>query len=155
MKATWMAFLGIAVFLSGCACIEKPKKQKVAKDVFSVEVEEFNLTDAKVQEDKDAGGGKVVVLQDMTGKAAATIKLSKGSYEITVYALGPSSDEDAFYVTIGESAQERRWPQKPGELLPTLDVVNFTQKADGPCNILLTFAESNVQLDRVQFKHVP
>jgi len=155
MKANWMAVLAIALLFSGCASMSKPRIQKAGKDVFFLEVEEFKLTNAKVQQLKGASGGKVVVLQDENGKAEATIPLKKGNYEITVYALGPSSDEDAFYLTVGDNAQERRWPKNPGEILPTLDVVNFTQKADGPCNILIRFAEPNVQLDRVQFKNVP
>jgi len=155
MKTKWMAVLAIALLFSGCAVMEKPRIQKVGKDVFFVEVEEFDLTNAQVQELEGASGGKVVVLQDENGKAEATIKLSKGNYEITAYALGPSSDEDAFYLTVGDNAQERRWPENPGEILPTLDVVTFAQEADGPCDILLRFAEPNVQLDRVQFRHVP
>jgi len=154
MKAKWMAVLAIALLFTGCAVMQKPRIQKVGKDVFFVEVEEFDLTNAQVQELDGASGGKVVVLRDKNGKAEATIKLRKGSYEITVYALGPSYDEDAFYVTVGNNAQERRWPERPGEILPTLDVVNFTQKADGPCKILISFAEPNVQLDRVQFEKV-
>jgi len=155
MKANWMAVLAIALLFSGCASMCKPRIQKVGKDVFFLEVEEFKLTNAKVQQLKGASGGKVVVLQDENGKAESTIPLKKGNYEITVYALGPSSDEDAFYLTVGDNAQERRWPKNPGEILPTLDVVNFTQKADGPCDILLRFAEPNVRLDRVEFKHIP
>lgn len=154
MKANWMAVLAIALLFSGCAGMEKPRIQKVAKDVFFVEVEEFDLTNAQVQELEGASGGKVVVLQGENSKAEATIQLSKGKYEITVYALSPSYDEDAFYITVGDYAEDRRWTEDIGEILPALDVVNFTQKADGPCDILLRFAEPNVQLDRVQFRHV-
>lgn len=155
MKTKWMAVLVIALLFSGCAGMEKPRIQKVAKDMFFVEVEEFDLTNAQVQELEGASGGKVVALQDEDSKAEATIPLSKGNYEITVYALGPSHEEDAFYVTIGDNTQKRRWPENPGEILPTRDVVNFTQQAKGPCDILIHFAEPNVQLDRVQFRHVP
>jgi hypothetical protein len=154
MRAKWMAVLAIALLFSGCAGMGKPRIHKSGKDVFFVEAEDFDLTNAKVQELEGASGGKVVVLQDENGKAEATIPLKKGSYEIIVYALGPSGDEDAFYVTVGDNAQKRRWPERPGEILPALDVVNFTQKDDGPCKILISFAEQNVQLDRVQFKKV-
>jgi len=150
-----MTILAIALMFSGCASMNKPRVQKVGKDVFFVEVEEFKLTNAKALELEGASGGKVVVLQDESSKAEATIPLKKGNYEITAYALGPSYDEDAFYVTVGDSAEERRWTENIGEILPTLDVLKFTQKADGPCNILLRFAEPNVQLDRVEFKHAP
>jgi hypothetical protein len=155
MKANLMAVLAIALLFSGCAGMEKPRIQKVGKDAFFVEVEEFELSNAQVQELADASGGKVVVLQGWNGKAEATIQLSKGNYEITVYALGPSLDEDAFYLKVGDNTEQRRWPENPGEILPTLDVVNFTQQADGPCDILISFAEPKVQLDRVQFRHVP
>jgi len=69
--------------------------------------------------------------------------------------MGQSPDEDAFYVTIGDNQQQRMWPEEPGEILPTGQLVYFTQKADGPCDILLSFAESNVKLDCVEFKEVP
>lgn len=155
MKAKWMAALAVALMFSGCAGMRKPRIHKVEKDVFFVEVEEFDLTNADVQQLEGASGGKVVVLQDEHSQAKATIELSEGNYEITVYALGPSSLEDAFYVTVGDSVEQRRWPEYPGDIVPSLDVVHFAQEADGPCDILLRFAEPNVQLDRVQFKHVP
>lgn len=154
MRAKWTAALAIALMVPGCAGLTEPRIQRVGKDVFFVEVEEFTLTNAKVQELEDASGGKVVVLQDWHSTAEATIQLSKGNYQVTVYALGPALDEDAFYLTIGDCPQERLWPESTGEILPTLDV-HLTQKADGPCKIVFHFAEPNVQLDRVQFKRVP
>ncbi len=154
MKAKWMAVLAISLLFSGCAGMEKPRIHKVGEDAFFVEVEEFNLTNAQLQELEGASGGKVVVLQDESGKAEVTIQLSKGNYEITVYALGPSYDEDAFFLTVGNNAEQRMWMESPGDILPTLEVFNFTQEADGPCDILLRFAEPNVQLDRLQFERV-
>jgi hypothetical protein len=155
MKAKWMTILAIALMLPGCTSMNKLRVQKAGKDLFFVEVEEFNLTNAQVQELEGASGGKVVVLQDKNSKAEATIPLKKSKYEITVYALGPSYDEDAFYIKVGDNAEERRWTENIEEILPTLDVVNFTQKTNGPCNILLRFVEPNVKLDRVEFKHIP
>lgn len=154
MRAKWLVVLTIALVFSGCSSMTLPKIQKVGKDTFFVEVEAFTLKNAEVQDLEEASGGKIVVLQDEYATAEATIQLKKGDYEITVYALGPSFDEDGFYLTVGDGAEERLWPENPGELLPTLDVVNFTQQATGPCDILLSFGEPNVQLDRVQFKLV-
>jgi len=154
MKAKWMAVAAIALLFAGCAGMEKPRMHMVDKDTFFVEVEEFDLTNAKVLELEGAGGEKVVVLQDESGKAEATIKLTKGSYEITVYALGPSYDEDAFFMKVGGNAEQRMWLESPGEILPTLEYVAFTQEADGPCDILITYVEPNVELDRVQFKRI-
>ena len=155
MRAKWLVVLAIALVFSGCSTMTKPRIQKVGKGTFFVEVEEFTLNNAEIEDLEEASGGKVVVLQDENATAEATIQLKRGNYEITVYALGPSFDEDGFYLTVGDAAEERLWPENPGELLPTLDVVNYTQEATGPCDILLSFGEPNVQLDRVQFKSVP
>jgi hypothetical protein len=158
----WMAVFASALMFSGCGEQGKPvspakvKETKIlGKDMFSLEVEDFKLTNAEVQKLEGAGGGKVVVFKDDYSRAEKTIQLGKGKYEVTVYALGPSFDEDAFYLTVGNLAEERRWPENPGELLPTQDTISLTQEADGPCNITLRFGEKNVQLDRVQFKPVP
>ena len=154
MRAKWLVVLAIALVFSGCNRMTKPKIQTVEKGTFFVEVEEFTLNNAEIEDLEEASGGKVVVLQDENATAEATIQLKKGSYEITVYSLGPSFDEDGFYLTVGNAAEERLWAENPGELLPTLDVINYTQEATGPCDILLSFGEPNVQLDRVQFKRV-
>ncbi len=162
MRAKWMAVLTIALMFIGCGeqgkpvSPAKPKETKIlGKDAFSLEVEGFKLTSAEVQKLEGASGGKVVMLKDEYGRAEKTIQLGKGNYEVTVYALGASFDEDAFYLTVGNLAEERMWPENPGEILPTNDVIHLTQEADGPCNIVLRFGEQNVQLDRVQFKPVP
>jgi hypothetical protein len=144
----------ISLLLAGCAGMEKPVMHNVDKDTFFVEVEDFNLTGAKVLDLEGASGGKSVVLQDDTGKAEATIRLSKGGYEIIVYGLAPSYEEDAFFMKVGGNAEQRMWMESPGEIVPTLEYVAYTQEADGPCDIVITYAEPNVELDRVQFKRV-
>jgi predicted small secreted protein len=155
MRVKWIAVLVIALLVAGCACPTKPKMRGIGEDVFSLEVEDFKLTNANVQNLDKASGGKVVVLQDTSSEAEETIQLSKGDYQITVFSLGTSYDEDAFYLTIGDQSEERLWAESPGDILPTLNPVHFTQKDDGPCRILFRFAEPNVLLDRVQFKRVP
>jgi hypothetical protein len=154
MKTMWIVIPAIALLLSGCAGMGKPRIHNAGEATFFVEVEEFDLTNAQVHKLEGASGSKVVVLQDESGKAEATIKLSKGNYVITVYGLGLSPEEDAFFLKVGNKAAERMWMESPGDLVPTLETATFSQEADGPCNISLSFAESNVQLDRVQFKRV-
>jgi len=149
----WMAVLAVALIFTGCGETAKTGKTKIlGKDVFSLEVEDFKLTNADVQKLEGASGGKAVMLKDDYSQAEKTIQLGKGNYEVTVYALGASFDEDAFYLTVGNMAEERMWPENPGELLPTQDVILLAQEADGPCTIVLRFGEQNVQLDRVQVK---
>ena len=154
MNAKWITVLAIAFLFSGCTGMEKPKINTVDKDTFFVEVEEFDLTNAEVLELEGASGGKTIMLQDASGKANATIQLSKGNYEVTVYGLGPSYDEDAFYLTVGSEMQQRMWMEGPGDIVPTLEYFAYSQEADGPCDILLSFIESNVELDRIQFVRV-
>jgi len=154
MRAKWIAVLLITLLVIGCVKTTKTEKKRIlGKDVFSLEVEDFDLTNAEVQKLADASGKKVVVLKDDTSKAEKTIQLKKGEYKATVYVLGPSPNEDAFYLTIGDIAEERLYPDSTGEILPTWDI-QFSQHADGPCKIIFTFAEQNVQLDRIQIKPI-
>jgi hypothetical protein len=154
MKTNWMIVAAIALLFAGCAGMEKPVIHTIDTDTFFVETEEFNLTGAEVLDLEGASGGKTVMLQDDTSMAEATIQLSKGSYEITVYALGPSYEEDAFFMKVGDNPEQRMWVESPGDIVPTLEYVAHSQQADGPCNIMITYAEPNVELDRVQFKRV-
>ncbi len=119
-----------------------------------VEVEGFKLTDAEVKELASAAGGKTVVLKGDNSKVEGTVNLKKGEYVVILYAMGPSQDEDACYMTIGAGAEERVYPEDVEAVLPTMEVYH-TQKEDGPCSILITFAEENVHLDRVEFKLTP
>ena len=154
MRATWMLVTVIALLFAGCAGMEKSIIHTVDDDTFFIEVEDFELTNAKILDLEGASGEKSVVLQDDTGKAEATIQLSKGGYEIIIYALGPTYDEDAFFMKVGGNEEQRMWVESPGDIVTTLEYVAYTQEADGPCDILITYIEPNVELDRVQFKRV-
>ena len=153
MRAKLMIVSVIALLFAGCAGMQKSIIHTVDENTFFVEVEDFNLTNAKVLDLEGASGEKCVVLQDDTSKAEATIKLCKGSYEVSVYGLAPSYDEDAFYVTVGGNEQ-RMWIESPEEILPTLEYIAHTQDADGPCDIVITYVEPNVELDKVEFIRV-
>ena len=154
MGAKWMIIPAFALLLSGCAGMQKPKIFTVDKDTFFVEAEDFGLTDARVMDLEGASGGKTVVFEDASSKAEATIPLSKGNYEITVYGMGPSYEEDAFFLTVDENAEQRMWMETPGDIMPTMEYYSYTQQADSPCHILLTYIEPNVELDRVKFVRI-
>ena len=154
MNIKLMVVSAVFLLLAGCAGMQKSIIHTVDKDTFFVEVEDFDLTGAKVLDLEGASGGKSVVLQDDTSKAETTIPLSKGGYEIIVYGLAPSYDEDAFFMKVGGNPEQRMWMESPGEIVPTLEYVAYTQEADGPCDIVITYAEPNVELDRVEFKRI-
>ena len=154
MNTKLMVVSVISLLFAGCAGMEKPIMHTVDKDTFFIEVEDLALVGAKVLDLEGASGEKSVVLQDDTSLATVTFLLSKGSYEITVYGLAPSYDEDAFFMKVGDNPEQRMWMESPGEIVSTLEYVAYTQEADGPCKIMITYAEPNVELDRVQFKRV-
>jgi hypothetical protein len=154
MNTKWMVVSVISLLFAGCAGMEKSIIHTVDNDTFFVEAEDFDLTGAKVLELEGASGEKSVVLQDATAQAEVTIQLKKGGYEITVYGLAPSYDEDAFFMKVGGNAEQRMWMESPDDIVPTLEYVAYTQEADGPCVIVITYAEPNVELDRVEFKRI-
>jgi hypothetical protein len=154
MNTKLMVVSAIALLVAGCAGMEKSIIHTVDNDTFFVEAEDFELTGAKVLDLEGASGEKSVVLQDNMSMAEATIQLDKGGYEIIVYGMAPSYDEDAFFMKVGDNAEQRMWMESPGDIVSTLEYVAYTQEADGPCDIVITYAEPNVELDRVEFKRV-
>ncbi len=153
MAGKCILVLAAALMLVGCVETEQkiivmPKEGSVV-----IEAEKFALTNAQIQKLDGAGEGKVIVLLDETSKAEATVQMKKGNYVVTVYVLGPSEDEDAFYIAVGKQAPARSYPTEPGVLQPIRNDVYYTHPETGPCKIELTFGEPNVQLDRVEIKH--
>ena len=154
MNKKLMVVSMVSLLLAGCAGMEKSIIHTVDKDTFFVEIEDFDLTGAKVLDLEGASSEKSVVLQDEKARAEATIQLNKGSYEIIVYGMAPSYDEDALFMKVGSNAEQRMWMESPDDIVPTLEYIAYTQEANGPCAIVITYAEPNVELDRVQFKRI-
>lgn len=152
-----------AVVAAGCATVEEKVKTaaeeaakvlplKPAPGATVLEVESFALTKATVKPLKGASGGKTVVLaQD--GRAEASVTLPAGAYELAVVALAPSLAEDAFYVSVANQPETRLFPGET-EKLAASRPVQFSLSAAGPCKVVLSFAEENVQLDRVEIRAV-
>jgi hypothetical protein len=137
MRTTMMAASLIALLAAGCAT--------------PLEVENFELTDAKVVDLAD--GGKAMLMTSDTSEATQTVELAAGDYELIVYAMAASLEEDAFFVTVGDSGQQRRFPKEVGKVLPA-DPVPFTVAEAGPVKIEISCAEANVKIDRVEIKPV-
>ncbi len=155
MRITRMiVFTVLVITMTGCSSTPQESGDYISKDGDIVlEVEKFELTNAKVQELAEASGGKTVVLKDDSSKAERTINLKAGNYNFTLYVQGASSEEDASYISVGGDSEERVYPDDVESILETQDVY-YTQKEDGPCSIVITFAEENVQLDRVEIETV-
>jgi len=150
MTGRTMAVVAALVLAAGCAAVGY---QGSPQRVTVLEMEKAALTKAVVKDLAGAGGGKAVLLTDESSEATLTVNLKKGTYELTFYGLAPSYDEDAFYVRVGDGEEMRLVISDTGKLLPSKPV-RFTVDKDGPCKILVSFAEENVQLDRVEIKPV-
>jgi len=149
MKMKCLAVLAVALVLAGCAGLELA----AVDDSVMVQVEKLALTHANVMKVPEAGGGKVVVLADYSSKAEGSVILKEGTYDVTVFALGVSGDEDAFYLTLADGYKERLYPEEKGAIVP-IEIGRHTQAADGACKIVFGFGEENVQLDQILFKKV-
>ena len=146
MTGRMMAVVAALALVAGCAAMGP-------KGVTVLEMEEATLTKAAVKDLAGASGGKAVLLTDESSEVTVTANLKKGAYEVTFYGVAPSYDEDAFYVRIGDGEEMRLVISDIAKLLPSKPV-KFSVDKDGPCKILISFAEENVQLDRVEIKAV-
>lgn len=156
-----MLVLLVTSVVAGCATVDNKVKtatEEAAKvlplkptpGAVVLEVENFTLTKATIKPLNGASGGKTVVLEQ-DGRAEASVVLREGSYELIVVAFAPSLAEDAFYVSVGDRPETRLFPGETEKLAPSRPL-QFSLPADGPCKVVLTFAEKNVQLDRVEIR---
>ena len=165
MRGRLVAVCGLLVLAAGCAGMcgggkavattESPKTMATVAPAGTivVELEKFTLAKWEVKNLEGASGGKAVLLVDEAGQAETTVELKAGTYDLVVYGLAPSYEGDAFYVRVGPQAEERRVIKDIKQLLPC-EPLRFTMAKDGPCKVLITFAEENLLLDRVEIRPV-
>ena len=67
-----------------------------------VEVEDLELSNAEVRDLKTASG-KVVAFHAAGAAAKGEVELKRGVYTAYLYMFAPDSDQDAVYVSIGET----------------------------------------------------
>jgi hypothetical protein len=120
--------------------------------VVTLECRTFTLTDAALKDLAGACGGKAVLFDKETAKAATSVNLLKGTYEVTVYLQAPDSDSDAIYVSVNKN-EERLYPDEYGSIQPTRTYTVEVQ-ADGPCAVEIVPAETGMLLDRVVLKKI-
>ena len=140
-----------------------------AKTKFTVEVETFKLTGAKVVTLKGEDGGKGVVLADKKSRAEIKVKLTKGRWMASLYMIAGETDEpdgiyeqDAVYLefagqlsrlydsSLGKS-EANVADVDPND--PSIDLYQpeVEIEKDGEYTIVLKYAEPNVTLDRIVF----
>jgi len=164
MRGTMALVLAAMLLVAGCAtgggktaasepAVTGTKRGPVEGGPATViEVENFKLTKAKVIDLAGAGGGKAVVFTDEAAEAEYTVPaLPKGTYDVVIFGVGQSDREDAVYIRVAGQSEERVFPDEWKKLLP-FRAVRFTQPDNGPCKIVLSFGEENVQLDRVEIR---
>jgi len=149
MKFVWPMLIVLSVFVSGV--LAEDAAQKVA-----VEVESFKLTDAKVVALEGASGGKAVEFSGEKSRAVGSVTLSPGTWYAALYMIGGAEDEDAVFLEFG-GVKARLYQSEftIEEAVPSdYDLVEPRAKIekDGECEVVLSFAEPNVRLDRIVFR---
>ena len=66
---------------------------------------DMKLTDAEMKDLAGATGGKAILLNMESSKAAATVTLKKGKYKIIVYEMAPDASQDAIMVRMGVASE--------------------------------------------------
>ena len=163
----WLAGIVIAAGLISCAETVKPdgvnysaKRATATASAqgtteITLEAEDFTLTEAKVRNLPEAGGGKAVALSGEGSSASRTISIAAGSYELHVFIRGTDGEQDAVFVTIAET-EYRFYNDDHGVLGPAFsndgDPVVVSIPANGEYTVSLTFAEPGVLIDRLVLK---
>ncbi|MEA3401842.1 MAG: DUF4962 domain-containing protein [Armatimonadota bacterium] len=107
------------------------------------EAEELELTGAaRVLDDPDASGGRIVELAGEDAAIALTAELDPGPYVVTVAAHGPAPDQDAFLVALDDGEPQRTFVQDRGETS-----VRITVTEAGEHTIRVTPGEVGVRID--------
>jgi hypothetical protein len=120
-------------------------------NVTAVEVETFTLVNAPITNVTDASGGKAVQLAGADSSAKSTVTLKQGTYEVTLYIKATDPDHDALLLTLN-GEQHRLFTNDYDHVVPCDETVPLEMKADGPCDIAITPAETGMEVDKVDFK---
>ncbi|MFW5866792.1 MAG: DUF4962 domain-containing protein, partial [Armatimonadota bacterium] len=109
------------------------------------EAEELQLSGgARVLDDEDASGDRIVELASEDAEIAFETTLDASPYVITVAGHGPAGDQDAFFVTVNDQEPKRSFIQDRGEAQ-----INFAVTEAGEHTIRITPSEVGVRIDAV------
>ena len=154
MRATTLLLLAACAALLATGCTTATKGNVL-------EAERMKLKDCSAKGLPGASAGKAVLMEKDTSEATGVIDLAKGDYDVVVYMQGAATDEDAVYVTVAGGEKRRIYGEPHGEIVAAVDMATedrsfpVTIKMDGPCEVLLTTAETNVYVDRIEFTRKP
>ncbi len=99
----------------------------------------------------DASGGKAVLLATTNSQGQATVALTKGVWNVSMFLKADDSDHDAARVSVG-AISVRTYPSKPGRTSAGVQSVRADVDADGVYQLTLIAGESGVIVDRIEFR---
>lgn len=112
----------------------------------SFEAEDLELAGgARVRDDAEASGGRIVELATEDAAIRLTVTLDAGPYVIYVAGNGPAGDQDAFLLALDEQQPVRSFIQGRGEAQ-----INVAADRPGEHLITITPSEVGVQIDALR-----
>jgi hypothetical protein len=152
-----------------CVCAATSRAEEDAKTKFTIEVETFKLTDAKIVDIENTKGAKGVVLAGEKSRAETKVKLTKGRWAAGVYMIAGRNaegrvdyDKDAVFLEFAgqlsrlyDSSDGRTEAnvadEDPNDASIDLSYPEVDIEKDGEYTIVLKYAEPGVTLDRIVF----
>jgi|GEM_PF-386177 len=118
-------------------------------EVRILEVEDLQLSNAPTQ-DLPGASGTVVAFESEDAEAIGDVELDQGVYEVSLMMFAPGPDQDAVYVSVGES-QKRVYPSTHNTLTKSWAFpVEIKEKKQ--IAIRIRAGEPGVLLDRLVFQ---
>ncbi len=101
---------------------------------------------ARVLEDAEASGGRIVELASEEASIELTLPLDAGAYVVEVSAYGPAGDKDAFFVGLNDERPQRTFVPGRGETSVNIDV---RRAGEHTIRIMADPNEVGAQIDRI------
>jgi len=130
-----------------------PASTVPAGESISLELESFELTNCRVEDLPDAGGGKAVLFPQEDSKARTQVTLSAGRYEVTAYMFAQDGGHDACLISIADAQDLRQYPSAWGKVAPS-EAFWITVRKTGPVTVVVRPAETDFMVDRIVIKPV-
>lgn len=117
-----------------------------------VEAEALALASgATIVDVADASGGKAVLLVTTNSQGQATVALTRGTWNVSMFLKADDSEHDAARVSVG-SVSLRTYPSRQGRTSAGKVSLRADVDADGVYQLTLIAGESGVIVDRIEFR---